>query len=1134
MAAIPSHKDFAKVPARTDSGFDRIRLTLHQRYRDKSRRKRSRSPRRSHPVTTTSNGEPTQVPVLPVAESLIHQVGVISDTLRTLETGILADVKQSDPQQQSKNSSQSLANMPNEENARREEYSAFSAAPHPMPAIPIHPVNASSIFGRLGDFENVKKSTTTLNVPTSEVANIPPDIVPSSSPTNTNHPSNLPEDGIRPPTPTSPTPPQPTASPLPNTAPPTVPVAAQPHHFYAPINQVNERDINAQKAGDYEKKKRRKGSSSSGSVIDQEKHRYHAQNGPINPLEAFRRRMRYLENENICLKAELDNRCAADAQTIKALQSRLRALEVENRTLRETAIPTRTTTNPENDTASFLRSKVTHLEKEVVRLKQLAESAHSAKEEEALIEVTTRCETLQNDVHDLQMRVSRQNMELKSLLEQNSILRKENKRLIEQEGMLKKKLLASEVEGLIKDRSRAASPQQEPRSFSPVEREGIERLCLILETEIRSIEQKSHEITVAQKRADRSTSHTVDWLSSGLFQAPHLLDNLVKNLKQLKENMHPSFPSAQDQNAHPHQFLTTCADIVHTVSTCAQTIQTVWKESSDLDKRIHKLKEESIKIRKEAEETIEDLTTQYGEDVRVLEKGNRALEGSLVTLRNEVDKIRSGHVEERKGFKEAIRGLERQVADIGGRNRELERHVRELGGEVGRLEEVERGLREQNREMERVYRIEHEDLADNSFVIEQSAGAAVMEAEVRIKELTREIDVVREDNLKLQAHVASLERQVGEWKGENEKLRDAAVKEDARRAITEGKEEEILDLKTLLAGLEHKIDSEKLKNRKAAELIKSLNDQLTTTKSELTLLKDASKHISDNESENYQHLRRSEGLLRERVLGKERRKGGSVRLEDDGGDGDLFAGLFEPEGGVERQDMEAVLALIEKNQDTAEQLTRLSAMLEEHVEQAQNLKHENETLSSSLTKCEKRLKTREQAWFQKFTSLQNDIESLRDEQSSVETLLTAYESQFHGIKALAGDIITEKGADHPYPFLPHFTHLHNLYTSTQHTLSLSHQQNANLTQKAEERQMQLHTLEIAHQGKREECEAARRECEERGRRCAEMERRVREVEGRAGELEKRVREVVGEKRVVEGKLRKFVNGYRTLVVGRGE
>ncbi|KAJ3033524.1 hypothetical protein HK097_004814, partial [Rhizophlyctis rosea] len=246
--------------------------------------------------------------------------------------------------------------------------------------------------------------------------------------------------------------------------------------------------------------------------------------------------------------------------------------------------------------------------------------------------------------------------------------------------------------------------------------------------------------------------------------------------------------------------------------------------------------------------------------------------------------------------------------------------------------------------------------------------------------------------------------------------------------------------------------------------------------------------------------------------------------------------LMRGEGRADEEyDVEAVLGLIRENQETGEQLGQLSALIEEHVAHSKVLKSENETLTTTLQKSEKKLKSREKDWSAKFTTLQKELEAVQEQQSTLDALLTAYESQYHGVAALSQvteaptRLHSEKDMDHPYPFATRFSHLHNLHTNTLHSLSLSQQKVAELQRTAEERLQKLETLEIAHQGKREECETSKREIEEFVRRCGELERRCREVEGRAQGLERRVGEVEGQKREVEGRLRKFVNGYRTLV-----
>ncbi|KAJ3048588.1 hypothetical protein HK097_010403, partial [Rhizophlyctis rosea] len=854
MSAAPTHRGFANVPARTDSGFDRIRLTLHQKYREKTRGKASKSSR--HPPQLPSRNINQYLdPNIPAANDLIHQVSIISDALRSLESGIGSNAETGNGYIPAEEIYQNKAGKADAIVEGRDGLAQSEAQSKIAPPVVSHPVNASSIFGRMGDLESTRGASAD---PSKEHTQAPevevPDFTPAAHIPISTSPSKVSE-MVRPPTPTSPIPPATYSSPIDNASKIHL-EPAQSHPFlfpneYPPTKAPDFKSSPPQPTSS-EKKKRRKGSNSSSSNPDAEKVRYYLQaQAHLPPLDAFRRRIRFLENENVCIKAELENRCSADSQTIKALHSRVRALETENRNMKAEA--------GDNGAVAFLRTKVTHLEKESEKLKKVVEESRNDKGEEALVEMTGRCEVLQNDVHDLQMRLSRQNMELKSLLEQNSILRKENKRLIEQEGILKKKLLASEVEGLIKDKSRAASPQHDiGRCMTPVEREGMERLSVLVENEIRSLEEKGHEMAVAQRRADRSIAHTVDWLSSGLFQAPHLIEGMVKSLKHLKESM---ANGTEPQNQHRHQILTVGSEILHTVSTCAKAIQSVWKESSELDARIHRIREDSVKIRQEAEETIEDLTNQYAEDVRALEKGNRALEANLVAMRGELDKIHTKYVEERRTLNEKISVLQQHCQHVDQRNHNLESHIQPMEEEIARLREVERVSKETERDLEYRYKLEQKDMEHHSATIEHEASTAVMDAERRIKDLTRQLDAVTEDNIKFKSQIDCLERQIGEWKTENATLKDTLGKREALPIETG---EGIIKLQSTIAKLQTKIEDEKLKNRKAAELIGSLNEGIARSKEEVERLKVSERKLLDD-VENQKTLRELEDAVREKV-----------------------------------------------------------------------------------------------------------------------------------------------------------------------------------------------------------------------------------------------------------------------------
>ncbi|KAJ3281600.1 hypothetical protein HK104_011370 [Borealophlyctis nickersoniae] len=1103
----PPATSYGNVPARTDSNFDRVRSLLRRHSRERPKlRSAPRSFRRSSPpqsrskspttITTTTTGgvggdgqSQNRSSLARKTEELVKAAAVISETLRNLESGILAEAAQVAQVRKSENGEsqgvgmqQPRADTSAGSQIRKDENGNVMNSDRRASCWK-HSGNPSSIFARPSDLEG--KSVSAPSAPevvrpavATSTSDLPSSAVPVVQPGSRAGPRDRVND---------PNIPLPSAPALVESQSPTFEGATASEHYPSPNSPTADAQyppFNPTYDNDQQR-----------TLPSQGHENQHPPDpGPqptkSNNTDAVRRALRRLEKENIHLKAKLEAKQDFESEATAKLHRRILALEDENRRLQTT---TRTLPRTTDSTVEFLRQKVSHLEKENTRLTtKLAETARLQSDDDRIHELTDQCEAAQAEAQELHMRVSRQNMELKSLLEQNSILRKENKRLIEQEVGLKRRLLEVEAEveagrnSMDRDDGRGStsgSSHTRARTPNKVDEEARQGLLRLIEDEIRRIGDKKRQITSTHVGGGRSRHADVDWsLSAGLsFASPRILDAMVMSL----DNARLAVSSAH-YAANPQQFLSTCGEVVQVVVTCAGAIHLALEDSVLVDERIQRIREDSVKVREETERTIRDLADRYAADVRTLQGDNRTLEQNLITIQKDLAKIKQEYADERARRKqlEATREADRDLASA--REKSL--------------------------------------IEETSAAVEQTATAAVLDSELRLKDHVARIDDLTAENTRLKAHAEVLERTIAEWKTECATLRDALHKTELAPVEVD---EKVMKLQGLVDKLEERVEDEKLKNRKAAELIKSFKEDLEVAK------KDAERVKVAEEANGPSSLEELEHTMKERLDDLERRgRVSNTYLGDllNGQETDVLAGLFSSGGLGNAQDVEALLALLKENQDTADQLSQLSGMIEDQVKRANTLKSENATLADALSETKDKLKLREEAWLGKFETLQSALESIRKQHTDVETLLLGYEKQYKAVALLVHDTDADTPSDclrsegggscdhgHPYPFATRFSHLHNLYVSSKHSMSLLHQKLADLARTAEERLTRVESLEGQHAETREEAERAKREAEERGRRVAELEKTLGQVEE--------------QKRAAESKLKRIVNGCKVLMGG---
>ncbi|KAJ3311223.1 hypothetical protein HDV04_004227 [Boothiomyces sp. JEL0838] len=383
-------------------------------------------------------------------------------------------------------------------------------------------------------------------------------------------------------------------------------------------------------------------------------------------------------------------------------------------------------------------SKVSSIESELLSLKE-------AKKKEA--EDTVK---IQN--HELLLKNSRQSLEMKSFMDQNNTLRKENKRLLELEANLRARILELEM------------PNQQLAVIDPQDQVIQERLLQKLDEHLAWISACTTELQT---------------ISEDLLQTAKLQEKLqmyTESCTVLKK----SIRSAVNAPNVKH-FLIISSGLVEAIVMDSKEIWRNYKEARDVDKRIMKLSKESHRVRIEATETIQNLTSTNEKQAQELTKSLKKTETKL------------------KAASEKYKLLNTEYEKLGKEHQELVKENKEL-----------------------------KVLADRPPVQPE----VVVLSNSDESEMKKEFEKILEANTQYKQLIENLKATIQEWKNENDLLQ-VSLKEMKQKY--EKAEAENLKHTRKIGNLETLIEDEKLKNQKAAELLKSLQQQpVQTVKPEST------------------------------------------------------------------------------------------------------------------------------------------------------------------------------------------------------------------------------------------------------------------------------------------------------------
>ncbi|KAJ3149279.1 hypothetical protein HDU86_007002 [Geranomyces michiganensis] len=328
-------------------------------------------------------------------------------------------------------------------------------------------------------------------------------------------------------------------------------------------------------------------------------------------------------------------------------------------------------------------------------------------------------------------------------------------------------------------------------------------------------------------------------------------------------------------------------------------------------------------------------------------------------------------------------------------------------------------------------------------------------------------------NARLQSNQAHLESLVSKWKDENASLRRNLRSVSSHPAH----EHEHAKLVQQVQQLSTQLADQKLTIEKANELIASLRTELEVARA--AVAPDLIKELERSWNEKLQGLQLS-------------------------------------------------LSSAGQAHEATQQLSQLTAMVEEHVAQLAAVRAENNDLQQTLVKLRARSKKQEETWSEKYKSVQEDLQALQVEHAQVTSYLQDYERQHQKITMLStiadkSDIPKSQPAvsapadlsNHPFCFDAQYLHLYDANVALRHQAAALQQKLSALATLAETRLQENRVLDARHETEHAQIEALQRATEQQMRR----------IEG----LQKDLVIVQEGKQCAEIKLANIVKGYKQLV-----
>eukprot|EP00842_Homolaphlyctis_polyrhiza_P002699 jgi/Hompol1/342/HPOL_004244-RA len=535
-----------------------------------------------------------------------------------------------------------------------------------------------------------------------------------------------------------------------------------------------------------------------------------------------------------------------------------------------------------------------------------------------------------------------------------------------------------------------------------------------------------------------------------------------------------------------------CAELVDHISQMCDDLCTSLAESLVIDERIERLREESAQVRHETEKTVREMSERFSTERTVQMQENDSLRHQIQSITADLDSMRRANAELQASLASSVISSKQLQAT----NDELLTQLQAVGTTHNKHDHPQK---------ETVPIVVLPDVV----------------ADLSKEAHTQEIRDLQSTNQSLKRHIDFLDATIAEWKHENESLRESL---SCCESKWQSKEAEYHRLLKKASQLESAVQDERLKNKKAVELVKTIKEDLrrvqrqhpiefeSVSQTQPALSRGGNMPASDLEhlfEERVADIQKAASPIRAANMTAE----SSLNLETR----EFLAGIMANQSG-DSSEIDKLLRLIKGSENTSIQLANFGHVVEELTE-------ENKVLREAARENQEKQQRREDSWLSKIEELRDDYAKSVGDCEQLDAVLSDYEKQFGNILIFTANIsnIASPEEGHPYPFAALFSQLNNEYATATHHSALLQQRVTELQQTVEAKESQLQTQIAA-------LDTMSLNSQQQKGEIHDLQRQNESLARKLDELKREMRECHESRKTLEHKLKKIVSMFKTSVI----
>jgi hypothetical protein len=335
---------------------------------------------------------------------------------------------------------------------------------------------------------------------------------------------------------------------------------------------------------------------------------------PLAPKEQRQQEVKEVEEEedhaaNESVLYEENKRLEGSLKVMRGMEAklvaRIEALE-SRKTPEQHERPEPQQTVKADPNAAFLRHKISTQESEIQSLKLKLEGNAGGDKQISLA------------YRELQKRYSRQSLELKSVLDQNEILRRENRRLVQGEVELRRNLMEHNARPISPIAATPVIMATEPPAETQFDETLRKSLLKLVDDEVR-------KATDAKSQGNGTNSENRAGFPS-LYHYEIVLTTLHSLQPLLKAPLSSSL-------------MTVVQTLVHSALGCSSAVMSMGEESRVIEARIAHIGQESVYVRQETEKTLSDMYYYYEAELEKMRAEREVVDASFASLKAQAIKV---------------------------------------------------------------------------------------------------------------------------------------------------------------------------------------------------------------------------------------------------------------------------------------------------------------------------------------------------------------------------------------------------------------------------------------------------------------------------------------------------------------